>query len=71
VYLTLSYSISGYSFSGVEINVLECGEDVADLIRRLSSKYLLIDDSYFFAQSKELVAGRVSDEFILEHWEPK
>lgn len=71
MYLTVGYAISGYSFSGIEVSCIECGIDRADLITRLSRKYLLIDDAFFFSETKDTAIAEVSDEFILKHWDPR
>jgi hypothetical protein len=66
--IVLGYSISGYSFSGIELSFVEYAEDEAALCKKLSNKYLLIDDRFFIEPLIDAAVNEITDLFILENW---
>ena len=66
--IVLGYAISGYSFSGIELKVIDCAEDEAALCKKLSLNYLLIDDSFFVVPLIEAAVNEITDSFILNNW---
>jgi hypothetical protein len=67
--IVLGYAISGYSFSGIELAVIDFAEDEAALCKKLSNKYLLIDDSFFVVPLIEAAVNKITDSFILKNWD--
>jgi hypothetical protein len=66
--IILGYSISGYSFSGIEVTCISYGRDQEDLLNRLSREYLIIDDAFFVPSLVDQQIARISDEMILSSW---
>jgi hypothetical protein len=67
--IALGYAISGYSFSGIELEVIDCAEDEAALCKKLSNKYLLIDDRFFVPSIVDAAVNEITDLFILKNWD--
>jgi hypothetical protein len=67
--IVVGYSISGYSFSGIETKILACGVDEADLTQKLRKQYLLIDDRFFLEATVEAAISEITDDLILGAWE--
>ena len=67
--IVLGYAISGYSFSGIELEVIDCAEDEAALCKKLSLNYLLIDDSFFVVPLIDAAVNEITDSFILKNWD--
>jgi hypothetical protein len=67
--IVLGYAISGYSFSGIELEVIDCAEDEAALCKKLSNKYLLIDDRFFVIALIDAAVNEITDSFILKNWD--
>jgi hypothetical protein len=67
--IVLGYAISGYSFSGIELEVIDCAEDEAALCKKLSLNYLLIDDSFFVVPLIDVAVNEITDSFILKNWD--
>jgi hypothetical protein len=67
--IVLGYAISGYSFSGIELEVIDCAEDEAALCKKLSNKYLLIDDRFFVVALIDAAVNEITDSFILKNWD--
>jgi hypothetical protein len=67
--IVLGYAISGYSFSGIDLNVIDCAEDEAALCKKLSLNYLLIDDSFFVLPLIDAAVNEITDSFILKNWD--
>jgi hypothetical protein len=65
--IVLGYAISGYSFSGIELAVIDCAEDEAALCKKLSLNYMLIDDSFFVVP--DAAVNEITDSFILKNWD--
>jgi len=66
--IVLGYSISGYSFSGIEVTCISYGRDQEDLLNRLSREYLIIDDAFFVPSLVDQQIAKISDEMILSNW---
>ena len=66
--IVLGYSISGYSFSGIEVTCISYGRDQEDLLNRLSREYLIIDDAFFLPSLVDQEIAKISDELILSSW---
>ena len=69
--IVLGYSISGYSFSGVEVTCISYGRDHEDLLNRLRREYLIIDDAFFLPSVVDQEVAKISDELILSSWSRK
>ena len=67
--IALGYAISGYSFSGIELEVIDCAEDEAALCKKLLNKYLLIDDRFFVPSIVDAAVNEITDLFILKNWD--
>jgi len=67
--IVLGYAISGYSFSGIELEVIDCAEDEAALCTKLSLNYLLIDDRFFVPSFVDAAVNEITDSFILKNWD--
>jgi len=67
--IVLGYAISGYSFSGIELEVIDCAEDEAALCKKLLNKYLLIDDRFFVPSIVDAAVNEITDLFILKNWD--
>jgi hypothetical protein len=67
--IVLGYAISGYSFSGIELAVIDCADDEAALCTKLSKKYLLIDDRFFVLSLIDAAVNEITDSFILKNWD--
>jgi hypothetical protein len=67
--IVLGYAISGYSFSGIELAVIGFAVDEAALCKKLSNKYLLIDDRFFVLSFVDAAVNEISDSFILKNWD--
>jgi len=67
--IVLGYAISGYSFSGIELAVIGFAVDEAALCKKLSNKYLLIDDRFFVLSFVDTAVNEISDSFILKNWD--
>ena len=65
----LAYSITGYSFSGIESSVIGYGKTEDDLRKRLQSNYLWVED-FFSVYSVHNFSEdpQVTDKLILENW---
>jgi hypothetical protein len=66
--IVLGYSVSGYSFSGIEVTCISYGRDQAALLDRLRREYLLIDDAFFITSLIDQAVATISDELILGSW---
>jgi hypothetical protein len=69
--IVIGYGITGYSFSGIEVNCIGYGRDQAALCKNLADEYLLIDDSFFIKSTVNKAVTSITDEFILAAWEKK
>ena len=69
--IVIGYAITGYSFSGIEVNCIGYGRDQAALCKNLADEYLLIDDSFFLKSLVDAAVANITDEFILAAWEKK
>ena len=69
--IVIGYGITGYSFSGIEVNCIGYGRDQAALCKNLADEYLLIDDSFFIKSLVDTAVAGITDEFILAAWEKK
>ena len=67
--IVLGYAISGYSFSGIELSNIGYAEDEAALCKKLSKKYLLIDDRFFVVPLIDAAVNEITDSFILNNWD--
>ena len=67
--IVIGYAISGYSFSGIELAVIDCAEDEAALCKKLSLNYLLIDDRFFVVPLIDAAIYEITDSFILKNWD--
>lgn len=66
--ILIGYAITGYSFSGIDIDCIGYGRDQDDLCKNLSDVYLLIDDSFFMPSVVDKAVASISDELILSNW---
>lgn len=69
--IVIGYAITGYSFSGIEVNCIGYGRDQAALCKNLAGEYLLIDDSFFIKSTVDAAVANITDEFILAAWEKR
>ena len=69
--IVLGYSISGYSFSGIELVCISYGSDTEALLERLRGEYLLVDDAFFIPSLVHQEVAKISDELILSSWSRK
>ena len=67
--IVIGYAITGYSFSGIDIDCIGYGRDQDGLCKNLSDEYLLIDDSFFMPLAVDKAVASISDELILSSWE--
>ena len=67
--IVLGYTITGYSFSGIEVRMIGYGLTEHDLVKHLSTEYILIDDDFHNDKDDTLSKARFPDELILKHWE--
>jgi hypothetical protein len=64
----VGYGITGYSFSGIEVECIGYGRDRTDLAAKLADQYLIIDDSFFIEALVGTAVAEITDEFILSKW---
>jgi hypothetical protein len=66
--IVVGYGITGYSFSGIDIDCIGYGRDQADLLGNLADQYLVIDDSFFVKELVDKAVAEIPDELILSNW---
>ena len=66
--IVIGYAITGYSFSGIDIDCIGYGRDQDSLCKNLAEQYLLIDDSFFMPLAVDKAVASISDELILSNW---
>ena len=66
--ILIVYAITGYSFSGIDIDCIGYGRDQDSLCKNLAEQYLLIDDSFFMPSVVNNSVASISDELILTNW---
>jgi hypothetical protein len=66
--IVVGYGITGYSFSGIDIDCIGYGRDQADLLANLADQYLVIDDSFFMKGLVDNSVAEIPDELILSSW---
>ena len=66
--IVIGYGITGYSFSGIEVECIGYGRDQADLLANLADQYLVIDDSFFVTALVDKAVAEIPDELILSNW---
>ena len=67
--IVIGYAISGYSFSGIEVECIGYGSDQTTLCKNLSAEYLLIDDSFFLSSMVDEAVAGVPQEQIMASWQ--
>jgi hypothetical protein len=66
--VVVGYGITGYSFSGIEVECIGYGRDQANLCANLADQYLVIDDSFFLKALVDKAVAEIPDELILSNW---
>jgi hypothetical protein len=66
--IVVGYGITGYSFSGIDIDCIGYGRDKADLLANLADQYLVIDDSFFVKGLVDKSVADIPDKLILANW---
>lgn len=69
--IVIGYAITGYSFSGIDIDCIGYGRDQDSLCKDLAEQYLLIDDSFFMPLAVDKAVASISDELILSNWDTR
>ena len=67
--IVIGYAITGYSFSGIEVECIGYGSDQTTLCKHLSKEYLLIDDSFFVLSMVDVAVAGVPQEQIMTSWQ--
>jgi hypothetical protein len=67
--IVLGYAITGYSFSGIDVRMIGYGLTEQDLVKQLSTEYILIDNDFHNDKGDTLSKARFPDDLILKHWE--
>jgi hypothetical protein len=66
--LVIAYTITGYSFSGIEVLPLAIGQNLESLLVSLKTEYLIVDTDLMGFGSDFSQDPQVSDEMILKNW---
>jgi hypothetical protein len=66
--LVIAYTITGYSFSGIEVLPLAIGQNLESLLASLKTEYLIVDTDLMGFGSDFSQDPQVSDQMILSNW---